>query len=58
MSLPRFEYLTVPTVAEACSLLSQHGKAAKVIAGGTDLLVKMKEREQEVIAYLKMERKH
>jgi CO/xanthine dehydrogenase FAD-binding subunit len=45
VSLPRFEYLAVSSVAEACSLLSQHGKAAKVIAGGTDLLVKMKERE-------------
>jgi len=45
MSLPRFEYLAAQTVAEACSLLSQYGKAAKVIAGGTDLLVKMKERE-------------
>ena len=45
MALPRFEYLVVSTVAEVCSLLSQYGKAAKVIAGGTDLLVKMKERE-------------
>ena len=45
MALPRFEYLAPQTVAEACSLLSQYGKAAKVIAGGTDLLVAMKERE-------------
>ena len=45
MPLPRFEYLAPQTVAKACSLLSQYGKAAKVIAGGTDLLVKMKERE-------------
>ncbi len=45
MALPRFEYLVVQTVAEAYSLLSQYRKAAKVIAGGTDLLVKMKERE-------------
>jgi CO/xanthine dehydrogenase FAD-binding subunit len=45
MTLPRFEYLSPQTVAEACSLLSKYGKSAKVIAGGTDLLVKMKERE-------------
>lgn len=45
MALPRFEYLAAQTVAEACSLLSQYGKAAEIIAGGTDLLVKMKERE-------------
>ena len=45
MALPRFEYLVAQTVTEACSLLSQYGKAAKVIAGGTDLLVEMKERE-------------
>lgn len=45
MSLPRFEYLAPQTVAEACSLLSKYGRTAKVIAGGTDLLVKMKERE-------------
>jgi carbon-monoxide dehydrogenase medium subunit len=43
--LPRFEYLAPQTVAEACSLLSQYGKAAKVMAGGTDLLVRMKEKE-------------
>jgi carbon-monoxide dehydrogenase medium subunit len=45
VSLPKFEYLSPQTVAEACSLLYRHGKSAKVIAGGTDLLVKMKERE-------------
>ena len=45
MVLPRFEYLAPKTVAEACSLLSQYGKAAQIIAGGTDLLVKMKDKE-------------
>ncbi len=45
MALPRFEYLAPQTVAEACSLLSKYGKAAKVMAGGTDLLVRMKEKE-------------
>jgi carbon-monoxide dehydrogenase medium subunit len=46
VSLPKFEYLAPRTVEEACSLLSQYREKAKVIAGGTDLLVGMKEREQ------------
>ena len=45
MPLPRFEYLAPKTLQEACSLLSQHKEKAKVGAGGTDLLVKMKGRE-------------
>lgn len=45
MPLPRFEYLAPKTLPEACALLSQHREQAKVIAGGTDLLVKMKGRE-------------
>ncbi len=44
MTLPKFEYLSPKTIQEACSLLSQHGDKAQVIAGGTDLLVKMKGR--------------
>jgi aerobic carbon-monoxide dehydrogenase medium subunit len=45
MSLPRFEYLQPKTVKEACSLLSRHKGIVKVIAGGTDLLPKMKARQ-------------
>lgn len=45
MSLPRFEYLAPKKIVEVCSLLSQYEEKAKVIAGGTDLLVQMKERE-------------
>jgi carbon-monoxide dehydrogenase medium subunit len=45
MSLPRFEYLAPKTVKEACKLLSQYKGRVKIIAGGTDLLVKMKDRE-------------
>jgi carbon-monoxide dehydrogenase medium subunit len=37
-----FEYLEPKTVEEAVQYLSKYGKKAKVIAGGTDLLVKMK----------------
>jgi len=45
MRLPEFEYLAPKTVDEACSLLSQYRGQAKVIAGGTDLLVQMKHKE-------------
>lgn len=40
--LPKFDYFEPRTVAEACSLLGQYGEEARVLAGGTDLLVKMK----------------
>jgi len=43
--LPRFEYLAPKTVDEALSLLSRHDGEARPIAGGTDLLLKMKRRE-------------
>lgn len=42
MYLPDFEYYAPESIAEACQLLSQFGPRAKVIAGGTDLLAKMK----------------
>ena len=43
--LPKFEYLQPKTVQEACSLLSQYKDKAKIIAGGTDLLPRLKRRE-------------
>lgn len=43
--LPKFEYLAPKTIDEAVSLLSQHNGEAMPIAGGTDLLLKMKRRE-------------
>ena len=42
LGLPEFDVLRANTVAEACSLLSKYGDEARVLAGGTDLLVKMK----------------
>jgi len=44
MSLPRFDYQAPQTLDEAISLLSKAKKDAKVIAGGTDLVVAMKQR--------------
>lgn len=43
--LPRFDHLESKTVEEACSLLSKYKGKAKVIAGGTDLLPAMRNRE-------------
>jgi CO/xanthine dehydrogenase FAD-binding subunit len=43
--LPKFEYVSCKTLEEACSLLSKHKGESAVLAGGTDLLVKMKHRK-------------
>ncbi|MFZ0929313.1 MAG: xanthine dehydrogenase family protein subunit M [Syntrophobacteraceae bacterium] len=42
MLLPRFDFDEPATVAEACQVLAEFGTRAKVIAGGTDLMVNMK----------------
>lgn len=42
MIVPEFEYLTPQTLQEACALLGQYGDKAKALAGGSDLIVKMK----------------
>jgi carbon-monoxide dehydrogenase medium subunit len=42
MIVPEFQYLVPETLQQACALLGQYGKDAKVLAGGTDLIVKMK----------------
>lgn len=44
MTLPKFEYFSCVTLDEACSLLSKYQGEAKVLAGGTDLLIKMKHK--------------
>ena len=44
LRLPPFRYHRPRTVAEAVSLLGEHGTAAMPIAGGTDLMPNMKHR--------------
>jgi CO/xanthine dehydrogenase FAD-binding subunit len=44
MRLPHFEYIAPRSLEEACSLLAMHPGEAFPLAGGTDLLVKMKQR--------------
>lgn len=42
MRLPRFEYLKPDTLEGVLDLLDTHREDAKILAGGTDLLVRMK----------------
>jgi carbon-monoxide dehydrogenase medium subunit len=42
MYLPDFEYYNPESIQEACEMLARFGSKAKVIAGGTDVLTKMK----------------
>ena len=42
MRLPRFDYLGPDTLEETLDLLALHREDAKILAGGTDLLVRMK----------------
>jgi len=44
MVLPKFEIFNCEKLEEACSLLSKYGDGARVLSGGTDLLVKMKHK--------------
>ncbi|MBI4329934.1 MAG: FAD binding domain-containing protein [Chloroflexi bacterium] len=44
-ALPAFNYLAPSSLAEACSLLAKHETRARVMAGGTDLVVQMKQRK-------------
>lgn len=45
MRIPKFEYFSPSSVEEACSLLYKYQAEAKLLAGGTDLFVKMKKKE-------------
>jgi carbon-monoxide dehydrogenase medium subunit len=42
MPLPRFRFSEPDDIERACDLLAEAGGAAAIVAGGTDLLVKMK----------------
>jgi aerobic carbon-monoxide dehydrogenase medium subunit len=44
LGLPEFDIFTAETLCDARSLLAKYGQDARVLAGGTDLLVKMKNR--------------
>lgn len=44
MRLPTFDYLEPRSVEEALTMLADHADQAAVVAGGTDLVVRMKQR--------------
>jgi 4-hydroxybenzoyl-CoA reductase subunit beta len=44
LRLPRFDYLEPHTLEEALEMRSEAGEKGEVLAGGTDLLVRMKQR--------------
>ncbi|HXZ36724.1 MAG TPA: xanthine dehydrogenase family protein subunit M [Thermodesulfobacteriota bacterium] len=44
MRLRKFEFSSPSSLAEALELMEKHGAGAKLIAGGTDLLVQMKSK--------------
>lgn len=44
MGLCRFDYYAPETIDEACKLAAQTGKGAMFLAGGTDLLIKIKRK--------------
>lgn len=54
-TLKPFEYFEPRTISEALQILSNYGSKAKVLAGGTDLLVSMKKKEitPQHILYIK-----
>ena len=45
MRVPQFEYFAPRSLAEACAFFTAHPQGVSVLAGGTDLLVKMKMRK-------------
>lgn len=45
MILPKFDYLTPKNTKEACSMLNVRGEHARVVAGGTDLFIRMKDQK-------------
>ena len=44
MALPHFQYLAPKTVEEALALMARHGEGLKVVAGGTEILGRLKHR--------------
>ena len=40
-----FDYVKVKSIGEAVDLLTRHGEKAHILAGGTDVLVKLKQKQ-------------
>ena len=50
MKLPKFAYMTPQSLGEACRMAAAEGQAARIIAGGTDLLQALKYAGHDQIA--------
>lgn len=58
MLLPQFEFHEPKTVDEACRIMAEYGASARILAGGTDLLVNMKKNllaPQHLVAISRIE---
>ena len=44
MILPKFDYNAPATLDEACQMMANYGERAKLLAGGTDLLIALKKK--------------
>src|SRR5215475_2341822 len=61
MRLPKFEYRTPQTIAEAVKIMAEAGPAGQFVAGGTDLYPNMKRRQQmpkTVISVMRLRELH
>jgi aerobic carbon-monoxide dehydrogenase medium subunit len=57
MLLPKFDYQAPKSLREACAMLEEFGAKAKLLAGGTDLLVNLKKKllaPQQVVSLNKI----
>ena len=50
--LPRFDYIVPETLDEALKALNKHKDAAKLLGGGTDLVLQLKKREIKIPEYI------
>lgn len=58
MLMPEFEYVAPESLAEACAVLGQWNGRAKVLAGGSDLIVKMKAGLEAPACLVSLKRLH